>query len=172
MFPEILYLAVFLMMLETESVVKDKITSMVNEKYLDITLEEVILTYTSYARDLEMSKRTEKELTDKRSKAGKAKVKSEEFEKCKQEGKCYKCSKDGSEVNYKECGKHNKDLTVVSTKTVRIASKSLYLDFINACSATMDMSEEDKYEEALWYKENSEEESDDVEMYKIGLIFW
>ena len=59
MFPEILYVAVFLMMLEAESVVKDKITLMVNENYLDITLEEVIQTYTSYARDLELSKETQ-----------------------------------------------------------------------------------------------------------------
>ena len=130
MFPEILYLAVFLMMLETESVVKDKITSMVNEKYLDITLEEVILTYTSYARDLEMSKQTEKELSGKRSKAGKAKVKSEDLEECKQEGKCCKCFKDGLEVKYKEYGKYNKTLSIVDTKTVSIASKSLYISVL------------------------------------------
>ena len=37
------------MMLVIESVVKDKITLIVNERYLDITLEEAILTYTSYA---------------------------------------------------------------------------------------------------------------------------
>ena len=79
-FPEILYVAVFLMMLEAESVVKDRITLMVNEKYLEITLEEVIFIYTSYARYLELSKETESALSGKRSKAGRAKVKSEEFE--------------------------------------------------------------------------------------------
>ena len=41
---------------------------MVTEKYLDITLEEVTFTYTSYARDLEMSKGTENALSGKRSK--------------------------------------------------------------------------------------------------------
>ena len=34
LFPEILYVAVFFMMIEKESVVKDKITSMVNENYM------------------------------------------------------------------------------------------------------------------------------------------
>ena len=77
-----------------------------------------------------MSMQTEKELAGKRSKAGKAKVKIEEFEKCKQEGKCYKCYKDGLDVNYKEYGKHNKNLTIVSTKTVNVVSK--YSDFLNA----------------------------------------
>ena len=86
-FPDILYVAVFLMMLEAKSVVKDKITLMVNEKYLDITLEEVILTYTSYARDLEMSKQTEKEIFEKKPQVGKVKIKNEVFEKCKQGGK-------------------------------------------------------------------------------------
>ena len=32
------------------------------------------------------------------------------------------------------------------------------------------MSEEDKYEEALWYKKNSEEESDDLKVFKIGSV--
>ena len=98
MFPEILYVAVFLMMLEAESVVKDKITLMVNENYLDITLEEVIQTYTSYARDLELSRETQIVLSGKRLKAGKTKVKNEEFDKCKQYGNCFKCAKDGLEV--------------------------------------------------------------------------
>ena len=53
---------------------------MVNEKYMEITLEEEIFTYTSYARDLKLSKETENALSGKRSKAGRAKVKSEEFE--------------------------------------------------------------------------------------------
>ena len=73
MFPDILYVAVFLMILEAESVVRDKITPMLNEKYLEITLEEVIQTYTSYARDLELSKETQSALSGKRSKAGKTK---------------------------------------------------------------------------------------------------
>ena len=60
-------------------------------------------------------------LSGKRSKAGRTKVKSEEFEKCKQEGKCYKCSKDGLEMKYKECGKHNKNLTTVSAKTLSVS---------------------------------------------------
>lgn len=76
------------MMMDKESVVKDKITLMVNEKYLDITLEEVILTFPSHVRDLEISEQTEKELSGKMSTASEAKIKSEEFEKCKQEGKC------------------------------------------------------------------------------------
>ena len=45
-------MAVVLIMLEAESVVKDEITLMINEKYVDITLEKVILTSTSYARDI------------------------------------------------------------------------------------------------------------------------
>ena len=100
LFPEIPYIAVFLMMMEKESVVKDKITLMVNEKYMEIFLEEVIFTYTSYARDLELSEETENALSGKRSKAGKAKVKRKEFEKFKQDGKCYKCFKEGSDVKY------------------------------------------------------------------------
>ena len=42
-FPAILYMAVFLMMLVAESVVKDKITLMGNEKYLKIPRVEKIL---------------------------------------------------------------------------------------------------------------------------------
>ena len=164
-------MAVFLMMLEAESVVKDTITLMVDENYFDITLEEVILTYTSYARDLDMSKQTEKELAGKRSKAGKAKVKSEEFGNCHQEGNHYKCSKDCFEVKYKGCAKHNKNVTerTVSTKIVSIVSKFLYLDYKNACTTTMDMFEKDMYEEALWCRENSEE-FDDVKVCKIGSV--
>ena len=60
----------------------------------------------------------------------------------------------------------------MTERTVSIALNSLYLDFINACSTTMNMSEEDKYEEALWYKENSEQESDDVKVYKIGTLMF
>ena len=56
---------------------------MINERYQEITLEEVIHTYTSYACDLELSKQTENDLMGKRSKASKARVRSEEFEKCK-----------------------------------------------------------------------------------------
>ena len=109
MFPEILYVAVFLMMLEAESVVKDKITLMVNENYLDITLEEVIQTYTSYTRDLELSKETQIALSGKRSKTSKIRFKSEEFEKCKHDGKCFKCHKEGLDTKYKECSTHYKN---------------------------------------------------------------
>ena len=91
------------MMLEAESVMKDKITLMVNEKYLEITLEEVIFTYISCARDLELSKETASALSEKKPKVGKVKVKNEEFEICKQEGKCFKCFKAGLEIKYKEC---------------------------------------------------------------------
>ena len=48
-----------------------------------------------------------------------------------------------------------------------IVSKPLYLDYENASTATMDTSEKDMYEEALLYRETSEE-SDDVKVYKIG----
>ena len=61
-------------------------------RYLDITLEEVILTYNSYARDLELSKQTESELNGWKKEVGKVKVKGEVFEKCKLEGKCLKCA--------------------------------------------------------------------------------
>ena len=95
----------------------------------------MILTYNSYARDPEISKETENELIGERSKAGKAKIKSEEFAKCRQDGKCYKCFNEGSDVKYNECAKHNKNLTerTVSTKTFIIVSKSLCLDHENAC---------------------------------------
>ena len=156
MFPEILYVAVFLMMLEAESVVKDKITLMVNENYLDITLEEVIQTYTSYARDLELSKETQIALSGKRSKTSKIRFKSEEFEKCKHDGKCFKCHKEGLDVRYIECTKHNKNLNTVSAKTVSISRNNRYNDYLNARSATTNMSEEDRYEESIWYKENPE----------------
>ena len=143
-----------LWMMESESVMKDKITLMVNEKYLEITLEEVTFTYTSHARDLELSKETESALSGKKPKVDKVKVKNEEFERCKQEGKCFKCFKAGLEVKYKECGKHNKNLTTVSAITVSILR---YNDNPGACLATTNMSEENRYEEAIWYKENSEE---------------
>ena len=169
MFPEILYVAVFLMMLKAESVVRDKITLIVNEKYLEITLEEVIQTYTSYARDLELSKETQIALSGKRSKAGKTKVKNEEFDKCKQYGNCFKCAKDGLEVKYIECTKHNKNLSTVSIKTVSISRNNRYNDYLNARLATTHMSEEDKYEEAIWHKENLENEND-VKVYKIGSV--
>ena len=81
-------------MIEPESVIKDKLTFMVNERYESTTLEEVVFMYTSYARDLELFKQqTENELTGKRSKASKLRVRSEELEKCKAEGKCFKCAK-------------------------------------------------------------------------------
>ena len=41
--------------------------------------------------------------------------------------------------------------------------------YADACAATMDMSEKEMYEEALWYKENLEK-SDDVKVYKLGSI--
>ena len=128
-------------MLETESEVKDKITLMVSERYLDTTLEEVILTCTFYARDLEMLKLTEKVLSGKKPKVGIIKVKNEEFEKCKQEGKCFRRYKEDLDVKYKECTKHNK----------------------------MNMSEEDRYKKALSYTEHFDGESD-VKMYKIGSV--
>ena len=83
-----------MMMLERESVVKDKITLMVNERYLVITLEKVIFTTSSYARDLELSEQTERESSVKKSWAIKAKVKSKEFGKCKQDGKFSNVRKD------------------------------------------------------------------------------
>lgn len=48
------------MVLERESAVEDTIALMVNERYLDITLKEVIFTFSSYARDLELSEQTER----------------------------------------------------------------------------------------------------------------
>ena len=81
--------------------IKDKIILMVNEWYESITLEEVVFTYTSYTRDLESSKQTESELTGKCSKAGKIKVRTEEYDKCKTEGKFYKCFKEGKDVKHK-----------------------------------------------------------------------
>ena len=62
-------------MLEAESVVKDKITLTVNEKYLEITVEEIIFIYTSYARDLKLSKETENENLVKGPKLVKQKLK-------------------------------------------------------------------------------------------------
>ena len=47
LFQEILYIAVFLMMMEPGSVFKDKLTPIVDKRYEEITLEEVIFTYTS-----------------------------------------------------------------------------------------------------------------------------
>ena len=102
MFPESLRVVEFLMMLEPEGVIKEKVTLMVNERYEEIKLEVVIHTYTSYARDLELSKQTESELSGKKPRASKLKVRNEEFEKCKTEDKCYKCFKDGKNVNYKD----------------------------------------------------------------------
>ena len=46
---------------------------------------------------------------------------------------------------------------------------SRYSDYLSVCSATMNMSEEYKYEEAIWYKENLEEECD-VKVYRIGTV--
>ena len=171
LFPEILYVAVFLMMMDKESVVKCKITLMVNEKCLDITLEEVIMILSSYVRDLIISEQTEKELSGKKPKVGKAKVKYKEFEKCELEGKFFKCFKEGLDVMYKEFTKHNKN----SKETVRvnvasIASKSYYLDYINACTATIDMSEEDRDEEAISYLESQDEDLQGVGVYKIGSV--
>merc|ERR1711991_1036993 len=44
----------------------------------------ILVIYVAYARDLELSRETQIALSGKRSKAGKTKVKNEEFEKCKQ----------------------------------------------------------------------------------------
>ena len=79
-------------------------------------------------------------------------------------------------MKYKECAKHNKNLTegAVSTKTVSIVSKSLYLDYENACTAMMNISEEDKYKDALCYTANFDGEYD-ITVYKIlvdnGAVF-
>ena len=113
-----------------------------------------------------MSRETESALSGKKPKVGKVKVKNEEFERCEQEGKCFECFKEGSEIKYKECPKHNRNLTTVSAK---IVSVSRYNDYLNACSATRNMSEGNKYEETIWYKENSEEEQD-VKVCKIGSV--
>ena len=48
---------------------------------------------TSYARDLELSKQKERELSDKKSKANKMKVRSEEFETRSSKGKVVHSSK-------------------------------------------------------------------------------
>ena len=88
-----------------------------------------------------MSKQIEKEFPGKKPKIGKAKIRNEEFEKCKQDGKCFKCFKEGSEVKYRECAKHNKNLTTASAKTMSV---SRYNDYLNACLATMNMSEENR----------------------------
>ena len=74
-----------------------------HELSLDRT-QEVIFTYTSYARDLELSKETKSALSGKKSNVSKVKVKKEEFERCKQEGKCFKCFKAGLEIKYKVSG--------------------------------------------------------------------
>ena len=67
-----------------------KITLMVNGRYLDTTLEEVIFTFTSYARDLELSEQTERVLVGKKLKTSKIKVKNEEFDMMYTvSGKCY-----------------------------------------------------------------------------------
>ena len=73
------------------------------------------------------------------------------------------------EVKYKECTKHNENLSTVSTKTVSISRNNRYNDYLNARSATTRMSEEDRYEEAIWHKENLENEND-VKVYKIGSV--
>ena len=70
-------------------------------------------------------------------------------------------------MKYEECTKHNKKLTIVSTKTVNVVSR--YSDYLSASSEKMNMSEEDKYEEALWYTGNLDEEYD-VKVYKIGSL--
>ena len=51
-----------------------------------------------------------------------------------------------------------------------IASKSYYLDYINACTATIDMSEEDRNEEAISYLESQDEDLQGVGVYKIGSV--
>ena len=57
-------------------------------------------------------------------------MKSEEFVKCKAEGKCYKCAKQGLDVKYEECGSHNKNLKEkVSVNAVSMISTTPYLDF-------------------------------------------
>lgn len=71
-------------------------------------------------------------------------MKSEKFEKCKAEEKCFKCSKEGSDVKYKECDSRNKNLKEkVQVNAVNIVSTTYYLDYMNTCLATIDMSEED-----------------------------
>ena len=127
----------------------------------------MIHTYTSYSCDLELSKQTEKltfplivslaivfhvsfislllaicfTSTGKRKKAGKVRVRSEEFEKCKAEGKCFKCTKEGWNVKYKDCGEHNKNLKgVVQMKSAKLVSTTPSLDFLDASSTTLGMS--------------------------------
>ena len=41
---------------------------------------------------------------------------------------------------------------------------------MDACNATSNMSEKDDYEEVSWYKDNSDEEFDDLKEYKIGSV--
>lgn len=97
-------------------------------------------------------------------------VKSENFEKCKAGEKCYKCAKQVLDVKYKECASHNKSFKeIVSVNEVNIVSTP-YLDYITACSATTDMSEENKHQGTLWYRENGDEEFDDIKSYKVGSL--
>ena len=112
---------------------------MVNERYESIILEEVVPVYTSYIFNLELSNQTGRELSCKRPKANKMKVRSVEFKTWKLEGKCYKCFNNGKDMKYKDCKDHNLE-DKVSVKAIIIVSASSYLDFINACSTTSGIS--------------------------------
>ena len=58
----------------------------------------------------------------------------------------------------------------MSVNAVERVSATSYNDFINACSATSGMSEENNYEEALYYKDGTDDEVDDIKVYKIGSV--
>lgn len=53
---------------------------------------------------------------------------------------------------------------------MNMVSTTPYHEFLNACLATIDMPEENRYQEALWHKENIEEESVDLKVFKIGSV--
>ena len=59
----------------------------------------------------------------------------------------------------------------MSVNTVSIKSTTPYLEFFNACSAVIGMSEEDKYEEVLGYKENGTRNMMIWECLKLDQLF-
>ena len=134
MFQPTLYISVFLMTLEPGSLLKEKLSMLVNDNYHSISFETVVREFNTHFRDQEISIQVEEDLYGKRKQrqvnAAKAKFSTrKEFGDCIRQGICYHCYAQGKKgVKYGECEEHNSKKTVqakkVSTRQIREPSEN------------------------------------------------
>ena len=154
-FQPILYISVFLMTLEPGTLLKEKLSMLVNDNYHSISLERVVREFTTHFRDQEISNQVEEDLYGKRKQrivnAAKAKLNTKkEFGDCVRQGMCYHCYVQGEkDAKYTKCEEHNTKKTVkvkqASTRYIpEKTEKAIYIaeiDEIDHLSEVKELSE-------------------------------